>query len=80
MPLAHLDAILYLCFKMFNEKTCYPLWGTAVFFISLCNMDNRAVFLSKIMLFSLPLEELSKWPFTMQQRKKCISPPTPAFG
>lgn len=33
--LNHFNAILYLGFKMFSEKTCYNLGETAVHFISL---------------------------------------------
>lgn len=37
-------------------------------------MDNRTLFVSKIMLFILHLEEVNKWLFAKQQRKKCIIP------
>lgn len=74
MLLTHLNAILYLGFKMFSEKTCYNLGEQLYTSFLFCSLDNGALFISKITLFILPLEELGKWLFAKQRSKKCIIP------
>lgn len=74
MLLTHLNAILYLVFKVFSEKkTCYNLGEQLYTSFLFCSLDNGALFISKITLFILPLEELGKWLFGKRRRRNVLS-------